>query len=336
MPRLAISRVSRIRMRQTPFTGEGESADVRASVAWEFRAAVRAEGCARVADRRPVRPAPCPAGTASTIETNIPGRLPADRASARDFPPGGRRPPTPARAAGRNPMPPVPVQPVKTPPGYPPQFPGQQPPYGSLRRTGCPPYGLVAPGHPQAAPARSRRRGPLIAVIAASSSSSWASAPEPSSSGRNSPAPKTRVPLDIAWQKTSTEERLSSGSEPVETYATWLVDEFVVRASTDGVAAYRLSDGTREWTVALPDGARLCTAAVNSSGGRGVIAFGSRRCDQLGVVDLRAGKLASMGTGADTEERGQTASGDPGCGRWRHRGRLRRRGRHDRFRDHRW
>jgi len=99
--------------------------------------------------------------------------------------------------------------------------------------------------------------------------------------------------LKIAWAKETEQERLPGGSGPIpETYATWLTEELVVRASTDGVAAYRLTDGTQAWTVPLPDGAQMCTAAATASGGHGVIAYGGRRCDRLGMIDLRAGKLA--------------------------------------------
>ncbi|MGI5269037.1 PQQ-binding-like beta-propeller repeat protein [Nonomuraea sp. CA-218870] len=98
--------------------------------------------------------------------------------------------------------------------------------------------------------------------------------------------------MEIAWTKESREERLGGGSEPVATYATWLTGDFVIRASTDGVAAYRVADGTPAWTVPVPDGARMCTAATTASGDRGVIAYGGGRCDRLGVIDLKAGKLA--------------------------------------------
>ncbi|MER7168544.1 PQQ-binding-like beta-propeller repeat protein [Micromonospora sp. NPDC000207] len=92
--------------------------------------------------------------------------------------------------------------------------------------------------------------------------------------------------LAVVWSTPAPPDR----RDLPRTYATWVGADVVVRATADGVRAYRLADGDPAWTVPLPDGERICAAAIGSSGHHGVFAHGGHRCDRIGVVDLRSGE----------------------------------------------
>jgi outer membrane protein assembly factor BamB len=169
-------------------------------------------------------------------------------------------------------------------PGYPGQ-PGTPPPY-----PGQPPYTPGAYG--QVPPPKNPRRGLLIggiaavvvlAVCVAAGGFIWQNV-----AGGGS------TKLEVAWAKEAEEEKLpgEDSGDPVDWYALWLFEDLVIRPTTDGVVAYQLNDGSQAWTVPMPEGTRMCTAAPAAIRDRGVIAFGGTRCDQVGVIDLKAGKLA--------------------------------------------
>ncbi|GAA4947468.1 PQQ-binding-like beta-propeller repeat protein [Actinoplanes utahensis] len=99
--------------------------------------------------------------------------------------------------------------------------------------------------------------------------------------------------LRLGWTKSIGQELLPEvGSGPAVAHATWPYGDLIVRATTGGVAAYRLGDGSRVWAAPVPSGTAVCTAAAEAAGDFGVVAFGAKVCDRLGVVDLRSGTLA--------------------------------------------
>ncbi|MFD7028061.1 PQQ-binding-like beta-propeller repeat protein [Streptomyces sp. NPDC059917] len=79
----------------------------------------------------------------------------------------------------------------------------------------------------------------------------------------------------------------------------WVTDTLYVKSDVAKVVGYDLNTGAQKWSIALP--AELCGATAHISGGKSAILFKEAlasdankypRCNQVGVIDLNAGKLA--------------------------------------------
>ncbi|MFH9721616.1 PQQ-binding-like beta-propeller repeat protein [Streptomyces sp. NPDC017254] len=145
---------------------------------------------------------------------------------------------------------------------------------------------------------------------------------------RTTPPPKTGPPTR-APQHVPTTEEINAARKPGDARAwvvddttdlprgynsfedLWTVGDLVVQAAYRKVSAYRISDGTEVWSLPLP--APVCeTPAHPTPDGKVVLVYKSsqarngNRCNQLQMIDLRAGKagwhkkLTETGSADDT------------------------------------
>jgi outer membrane protein assembly factor BamB len=196
-----------------------------------------------------------------------------------------------------------PAQPSYPPQAYPPQQGYPQPGYpqqgypqqGQPWQQGAPQYPPMAP--PQPRPPSGNGRTLLFVGIGAAVLVLLAGigvAVVVSRIGGNGPGPggrSTGGELSVAWKLDYPGAYNPDDRDTERLHASWLVDDTLIRASSDGVIAYKVADGAQAWGLPVPQGKSVCTASLTQDAGLAAIAYGAPgACDTLAGVDLHTGK----------------------------------------------
>ncbi|AGZ43920.1 outer membrane protein assembly factor BamB family protein [Actinoplanes friuliensis] len=97
--------------------------------------------------------------------------------------------------------------------------------------------------------------------------------------------------FSVAWQLEYPGDANGKDTDTERLYASWLVGDVVVRAQSDGVVGYSISDGSQVWGTPVPSGSIMCGATLTQQDGFAAITYGSsKKCDSVAGIDLRTGK----------------------------------------------